>query len=101
MAAVFDYTTEVNRALDSGLSGNAAAEVMKLYMEMGNVLGIFVEGGTSDFDILDGLVGLLLETRDKARASKDYATADRIRDRLNEIGVILEDKGDKTTWRIA
>ncbi|MEL7436078.1 MAG: hypothetical protein AAFN11_19190 [Chloroflexota bacterium] len=35
-----------------------------------------------------------------ARATKDYAESDRIRDELAEIGVILEDRADGTVWKI-
>jgi cysteinyl-tRNA synthetase len=41
----------------------------------------------------------LIEERTKARADKDWARADAIRDRLQEMGVVLEDGPDGTTWR--
>jgi cysteinyl-tRNA synthetase len=37
--------------------------------------------------------------REAARKRKDYAAADRIRGELSEKGIVLEDKGGKTTWR--
>ena len=45
-------------------------------------------------------VSKLLEMRDNARASKDWDESDRIRDELNEMGVIVEDSPEGTTWRI-
>jgi cysteinyl-tRNA synthetase len=39
--------------------------------------------------------------REAARKRRDYAAADRIREELLEKGIVLEDKGGKTTWRRA
>ena len=39
--------------------------------------------------------------RDRARADKDWATADRIRDALAAAGVVVEDGADGATWRLA
>ena len=42
---------------------------------------------------------LVIELRAAARKNKDFATADRIRDVLSEIGVVLEDRKGGTSWR--
>ena len=42
----------------------------------------------------------LLSKREKARASKDWALADEIRDELSEAGVIVEDGSNGVTWRL-
>ncbi|HWM43573.1 MAG TPA: cysteine--tRNA ligase, partial [Burkholderiales bacterium] len=42
-----------------------------------------------------------IAAREEARRHKDYAAADRIRQELLEQGIVLEDKGGKTTWRRA
>lgn len=54
------------------------------------------EGG----DALDGLMQLLIEIRQSARANKDFATADKIRDQLNELGIVIKDGKDGTTWSL-
>ncbi|MEM9659729.1 MAG: DALR domain-containing protein, partial [Planctomycetota bacterium] len=68
-------------------------------------LGIVLEdrsGGTEwsggDDDALQGVVQLLIELRHTARAEKDFAAADEIRDRLAEAGVALEDRAGGTEW---
>jgi cysteinyl-tRNA synthetase len=43
---------------------------------------------------------LLADLRNEARARKDWALSDAIRDRLGKIGVLLEDGKDGTTWKI-
>ncbi len=68
-------------------------------------LGVVLEdraGGTEwsggDEDTLDGIMQLLIELRQSARANKDFATSDTIRDRLAEINVTLEDRAGGTEW---
>ena len=43
----------------------------------------------------------LIEARKQARASKNWAESDRIRDELAAMGVVLKDSKDGTTWEIA
>jgi len=50
-------------------------------------------------DMIEKLVESLIERRSDARNRKDFAAADTIRDKLNQIGIVLEDKPDTTTWR--
>lgn len=68
-------------------------------------LGIVLEdraGGTEwsggSEDALEGVMRLLIELRQTARANKDFATSDAIRDRLASLGVNLEDRADGTEW---
>ena len=49
---------------------------------------------------LDGAVELLIELRNQARANKDFATSDRIRDELLEVGIQLKDGKDGTTYSL-
>ena len=51
-------------------------------------------------EILDGAVRLLIEMRREARAARDWARADSIRNRLAELGIALEDGPDGTRWRL-
>jgi cysteinyl-tRNA synthetase len=50
-------------------------------------------------DDLDKLMKLLIELRDEARKSKNFALSDRIRDGLKERGFVLEDRPGGTEWR--
>lgn len=49
--------------------------------------------------LVDDLMNLLIDLRKQARADKNYAMADQIRNQLNEIGVILEDTKQGTAWK--
>ena len=72
-----------------------------VFDELAGVLGLRMAGVEgADAALVAGLVELLLELRDRARAAKDYETSDAIRARLRELGVVFEDSADGTTWRI-
>ena len=51
-------------------------------------------------DVVGALVKLTLQQRDAARARRDYATADSIRDGLDEIGVQVEDTPQGPRWEL-
>jgi cysteinyl-tRNA synthetase len=66
------------------------------------VLGIVPEQLAADSGRAEreaGLIRLLITLRAEARGRKDYALADSIRDRAKELGVLLEDGKEGTTWR--
>ncbi|PKA83554.1 cysteinyl-tRNA synthetase [Ulvibacter sp. MAR_2010_11] len=56
--------------------------------------------GTADGNKLTGAVALLIELRNQARANKDFATSDRIRDQLLEVGIQLNDGKDGTSFSV-
>jgi cysteinyl-tRNA synthetase len=71
--------------------------------ELTDILGLFrsppSNRGSSGDGLTPKLMELLIALRKESRAKKDFATADRIRNGLTEIGVTLEDKKDETIWR--
>lgn len=98
-------TTDVNTLLNSGQSiGRSTLEAIdRLYRDFGGqVLGIIPDTFTpeSNFELVDGLVRLLIELRKEARAAKDFKRSDQIRDRLAALGVVLEDGRGGTTYRL-
>lgn len=105
LAVLQDLTRQVNTLLNEGgpqTQGTLAA-IDVLFRELGGeVLGIVPEReeGTADAGREDGLVRLLIDLRAEARAKKDWATGDTIRDRLKELGVVLEDRADGTIWKL-
>ena len=59
------------------------------------------EGSTSDYEsALDGTIKLALEQREAARARKDFATSDAIRDGLSALGIIIEDTASGPRWSL-
>tara|TARA_R110002124_G_scaffold131910_2_gene294430 strand:- start:67109 stop:68593 length:1485 start_codon:yes stop_codon:yes gene_type:complete len=65
-----------------------------------DVLGLIdiASEGNNDTDKLTGTIELLIQLRDKARANKDFATSDQIRDQLLEVGIQLKDGKEGTTF---
>jgi len=105
LAVLFDLTTEVNKLLNSGatLTRGTLEAIEGTYQSLGGrVLGIVPNQiqPEANWDLLDGLVKLLIEMRAEARKAKDFSRADEIRDRLAALGVALEDRVDGTTWRL-
>lgn len=98
-------TTDVNTLLNSGQSiGRSTLEAIdQLYRDFGGqVLGIIPDTFTpeSNFELVDGLVRLLIELRKEARAAKDFKRSDQIRDQLAALGVVLEDGRGGTIYRL-
>ncbi|WP_461632370.1 cysteine--tRNA ligase [Labilibaculum euxinus] len=66
-----------------------------------DVLGLKDEGESGgNNEILDKVVHLLLSTRDEAKKNKDWATADKIRDELTNLGIVVKDTKDGYEWEI-
>ena len=98
-AVVFDLIAEGNRLLNEGHHGGAAA-IRATVLELTAVFGYdFGESGSSD-GLVEGLVGALLTLRTEARDRKDFATADAIRTRLAEAGVVVEDSPEGPRWHL-
>ncbi|MHC4655066.1 MAG: CysS/YqeB C-terminal domain-containing protein, partial [Planctomycetota bacterium] len=66
---------------------------------LGIVKDEYPQAGAADDEVVDKLVDVLIQQRNEARANKDFAKGDELRTRLDEIGIVLEDKQDITTWR--
>lgn len=91
-----DITPAIERAL-----GNLLHELTLLAGVLGLELDATTDPAAEAPKLVDGLVKLLVELRHDARQQRDFALADRIRDGLGEIGVVLEDSPDGTQWKIA
>ena len=105
LAVLQDLTRQVNTLLnESGpqTQGTLAA-IDEIYHELGgDVLGIIPDelDHSSDAGREQGLLQLLVDLRAEARSKKDWVTSDQIRERLNELGVTLEDRSDGTLWKL-
>ncbi|MEE9403148.1 MAG: cysteine--tRNA ligase [Desulfobacteria bacterium] len=114
---VFETVRQVNRFMDD-MGGKAhQQDVAGLVstradlMRIGGVLGILTEGPTQFFEqrqarllkrkgIDTALVERLIAERVRARQEKDWAKADRIRDELSAMDILIEDRPDGTAWKI-
>ncbi|CNI14551.1 cysteine--tRNA ligase [Yersinia mollaretii] len=103
-SVLFDIAREVNRLKteDITAANGLAAELRKL----AHVLGLleqdpelFLQSGAQTDNDEVAKIEALIKQRNDARSSKDWALADSARDQLNELGIVLEDGPQGTTWR--
>jgi cysteinyl-tRNA synthetase len=109
LAVVHDTVREGNSALASG-DVDAAASAAVAVRAMLDVLGVdpyaepWSTAGSGDDERLraavDALVAGLLESRAQARADKDWAAADAIRDQLKNAGIVVDDTAGGSTWSL-
>jgi cysteinyl-tRNA synthetase len=110
---VFELIREVNKFLDHKPSGSKDSELLttvtELLRETGDILNLFKRTpyewylslmkirniGVSEKEILEKI-----KERIQARERKDWLAADAIRNDLEEKGIILEDKKDRTDWKV-
>jgi cysteinyl-tRNA synthetase len=115
LGVVFDTVKEANRRLDADEDAGPLAAAVA---EMIGVLGVELEDAGDDLsDLADSVsalatelgvdsgaatsdtLNLLMERRSAARAERDFATSDRIRDELAALGISIEDGADGSQWR--
>ena len=97
VAVLFELAAEVNRTQSAKLSG--------LLKSLGGVLGLlqshpqdFLQAGS---EVDEAQIQSLIEARAAAKASKNFAEADRIRQTLSDMGVLLKDSAQGTQWERA
>jgi len=114
IADLFDLVRELNKYADQQKLEEVAdvkdarirtfVEATRVFRELSNILGLFrttpsQRGGAGE-GLVPKLMQLLIDLRADARTKKDFATGDKIRNTLTEIGITLEDrKGGATEWR--
>lgn len=103
LSVLFDLAKAVNTS-----SGTEAEGLAGRLLELAGVLGLltqdpvkFLQGQSDGADDDVALIESLIEERRTARANKDFAAADAARNKLTEMGVVLEDGPNGTTWRRA
>jgi len=103
-SVLFEMVKEINR--QKADDPDAANQLGALLVRLGGILGIlqsspeeFIRGDVSQ-DVDAEKIDQLIAAREQARADKDWATADKIRDQLTEMKVVVEDGAGGSGWRI-
>ena len=96
IAAVFDLVSDINtKIINKDVSKNVCQKAADMFDELTGVLGLVYNRKSND---INDDIEKLIEERQQARANKDWATADRIRDELKAQGIILKDTPQGVTW---
>jgi cysteinyl-tRNA synthetase len=127
LAAIFELVAEMNRAADEVQKGQIPAALAQIglsmaratFLELTGLLGLAFKSAPIDHEVqqkvlkiaqafrstavhsnTETLISNLLDVRERARASKDFSTADQIRKLLAEAGIIVEDLPTGPRWRV-
>lgn len=103
LGVLFELVREINRLKETNLA--AAGRLGATLRQLGDILGVlqlspeeFLRQGSGEVDAL--AVEALIEERNQARADRNWARADAIRDQLKAMNVVLEDNRGETSWRV-
>ncbi len=113
ISEMFELLRGLNRFADQNKLEDASAreesaltqfqQGAKTLKEMSAILGLFEAAPSmstsQDSEVVRQLMQLVIDIRTNARANKDFATSDKVRDNLAAAGIVIEDRTDETTWR--
>lgn len=106
IANMFDLAKEINIYYNEVTAGKvdcnqeAVRIALDVFAEMADIIGILTDEDNSANDgLVDNLMNLIIDIRQTARKNKDWATADKIRDELKNIGITLEDSPTGVRWK--
>ena len=95
LAAIFTLVREINTAIANGLEKNGLLACADMFDQLTGVLGLVYNRKE---EVLDSDIQALIDARSEARKNRDFKTADEIRDKLKEMGIILEDTPQGVKW---
>ncbi|MGA2172707.1 MAG: cysteine--tRNA ligase [Sedimentisphaerales bacterium] len=106
LSVMFELAVLAGDLIAKGTNCETLVAIDNMFTRLGgDVLGIvkdkYDQQGEGNEAMLDKLVGVIIEERKAAKQKKDFATADALRKKIEEIGIVLEDKpGGATGWRM-
>lgn len=101
LSRLFELARAINREVDSGAPPEVIAHAQSVLRELTGVLGLRLRETAPPEQVVEPFIELLIEVRQDLRRQKQWDLADRIRVRLAELGIRLEDTPRGTEWRRA
>jgi cysteinyl-tRNA synthetase len=98
LAVMFDLVRIINTARDQGIEAGAIQAAQKVLHDLAEVLGLRLKSAPQKEGDAAALIELFIELRNTLRDQKHFELADLVRDRLAELGVVLEDGREGTSW---
>ena len=98
LASLFELVRVINQTRADGATDEQLSAAQLQLKKLSGVLGLTIEKTSEANVAVDGLVQLLIEVRQDLRANKLWQLSDKVRDRLVELGLILKDSKEGTSW---
>lgn len=99
LSHLFDLVRSIHRAASQGASAEALAQAKQVLIELAGVLGLSLQPDDGDSAPAAPFIDLLLELRQDLRSAEQFELADSVRDRLEKLGVVVEDHKSGSSWR--
>jgi cysteinyl-tRNA synthetase len=96
IAVLFELTREINRGAEQGAN---IIEAQHALLKLAGILGLTLKEKTRATSDTEAFISLLAFTRDDLRRNQQWQLADKIRDGLADLGIILEDTPQGTRWK--
>jgi cysteinyl-tRNA synthetase len=102
------YLLELSKEINKYISGNNPSTISiekarDLLIELGKIFGLFEmdKKAKKEVEIIDKIMEIIINIRNELRKQGQYQLSDKIRNSLKDIGIVLEDVGDKTKWKFS
>ena len=99
LSSLFELVRSINQARDAGASDADLSLAQETLQEFAGLLGLRLSEKEAKSEDVAPLVDLLISIRKDLRDAEQWALADRIRDGLSDLGILIEDSKSGTTWR--
>ncbi len=95
---IYDLVKAINTARDAGVGGEPFEQAQTTLKELTGVLGLRLQPRKTAASDAEPFIDLLVDVRSELRQARQWALADMVRDRLAELGVVVEDTRAGATW---
>ena len=103
IAVLFNWTKIINSIYDGKLKitkEDLATLTNDVNFILKDILGLTIDSSSGNKDMIGGLIGIIQELRAEAKANKDWASSDALRDKITALGITVKDKKDGFDWEI-